>query len=74
MCDDEHGICLDRETLHESSLYGHLSYRPSHAWSFRFKVKVKVKVKVKAQDRNQDNYTNIQDRLNLCRHHPNVLI
>ena len=39
---------LDRETLHESSLYGHLSYRPSHAWSFRFKAK--------AQDRSGSEY------------------
>lgn len=29
---------LDRETLHETSVYGRLSYRPSQSWSFGFKA------------------------------------
>ncbi|WP_223293020.1 MULTISPECIES: MtrB/PioB family decaheme-associated outer membrane protein [Shewanella] len=39
---------LDRETLHESSIYGRLSYRASQAWSFAFKAK--------AQDRSGSEY------------------
>ncbi|AQS37059.1 decaheme-associated outer membrane protein, MtrB/PioB family [Shewanella psychrophila] len=39
---------LDRDTLHESSIYGRLHYRPSQSWSFGFKAK--------AQDRSGSEY------------------